>query len=403
MNRRGLALKLLGIPVIAVMAAACSPKKTEEQRTPETMATYEELQSLTAELQAEIAALMEESKEGDAASIVIPPGLFLRGLPQGSGTAEDPFLIYTEADLRAVSSTHFAKSHYRLMADITLTGDNDSDPGNGNWTPIGGSEGFFGVFDGGGHTITGLRINVPDNFPVYTSAGMFGSIDTNSRVENLGLIDVSITAGTQGIGGIAGVNYGTIQNCFVTGSIGDTITKGGIAGSNTRDGTIRNCYFAGRVFHRREGVSPVSGGIAGVSGGVVSNCVSLAESVTEEPQTAAGRVIGENRISEWDGTLVNNYGWSGTTTGQTYLYYVAVPSSSDPAGKDGADLTAAELKTRAAWERAGFSFGANSVWVWNGANGMPSLRNQMVVVPWPAYLENPAIAVPSPNMDETGY
>jgi len=387
MNKKGLTFKLLGILAIAVIASACSPEKTEEQKTPE-----------TGELQTQTAVSGESDKPKESAQSTADSDV----THKGGGTADDPFLIYTEADLRAVSSTHTSQTHYRLMADITLTGDNDGNPGNGNWTPIGGSEGFFGAFDGGGHTITGLRINIPENFPVYTSAGMFGSIDTNSRVENLGLIDVSITAGTQGIGGIAGVNSGTIQNCFVTGNIGDTITKGGIAGSNTSEGTIQNCYFAGRVFHRREGVSPYSGGIAGRNSGVVSNCISLAESITEEPQTAVGRIAGENRITEFgSGSLTRNYGWNGTTTGQNYLYYVAVPSSSDPAGKDGADLASAELKTRAAWERAGFSFG-NGMWVWNGANGMPSLRNQSTVAPWPAYLENPATAVPSPNMGETG-
>jgi len=381
--------KLLGILVIAVMASACSPKKTEEPNIPE---------SRFDALKAEIETLAETDKQNEkAASVVTTPGQL-----QGGGTADDPFLIYTEADLRAVTSTNTSQSHYRLMADITLTGDNDSDPDNGNWMPIGGSEGFFGVFDGSGHTITGLRINIRENFPIYMSAGMFGAIDGGSRVENLGLINVSITAATQGIGGIAGVNYGTIQNCYVTGSIGYTYTKGGIAGSNPRGGTIRNCFFAGRVFHKREDMSPISGGIAGVSGGTVSNCVSLAESITEEPQTAVGRVIGENRISGWDGTLVNNYGWNGTTTGQSYLYYVAVPASADPASKEGADLTAAELKTQAAWERAGFSFGAGSIWVWNGANGMPGLRNQRTVAPWPEYLENPAVPIPSPNMGETG-
>jgi len=392
MNKRGWAFKLLGILVIAVMAAACSPKKTQEQKAAD-----------AAELQAELAALSEPDKSKEEAapspadSVVSPSGQM-----QGGGTAEAPFLIYTEAELRTVCSTYMTQSHYRLMADITLTGGNDSNPDNGNWMPLGGTDGFTGTFDGNGHTITGLRINVRENFPAYMSAGMFGAIGGGGRVENLGLIDVSITAATQGIGGIAGVNYGTIQNCYVTGSIGDMITKGGIAGSNTSGATVQNCYFAGRVFHKRENVSPYSGGIAGRSSGTVSNCISLAESITEEPETAVGRVTGENRISEWDGTLINNYGWSGTTTGHSYLYFVTVPSSTDPAGRDGADLTTVELKTQVVWEQAGFSFGAGSMWVWNGANGMPGLRNQKAVVPWPEYLEKPATRIPSPNIEETG-
>jgi len=369
MNKKRLMLKLLGILVIAVLAAACSSIKSEGQKTPK-------------------------------ADVVIPSGQL-----QGSGTADAPFLIYSEADLRAIASTSTfsVQSQYRLMADIALTGDNDSDANNGNWMPIGGAGGFAGTFDGNGHTISGIRINIPENFLPLMGVGMFSVVDESGRVENLGLIDVSITVGTQGIGGIAGVNYGTIRNCYVTGNIGDMITKGGIAGSNTTGATIQNCYFAGRVFHRREYNSHGSGGIAAVSSGTVSNCIALAESITEEPETAAvGRVVGQNHISELDGMLINNYGWNGTTTGQSYLYYVAVPSSVDPASKDGADLSAAELKNRAVWEQAGFSFSADSMWVWNGANGMPSLRNQKTAVPWPEFLEHPATRAPSPNIYETG-
>ena len=387
-NMKKLTLKLLGMLLIAFMAAACSPKKTEEQQTQEAGST---------ESQAKPAALSEADKPGEDTAAqtteahVVTPSAQL----QGSGTAGAPYLIYTEADLRAVGSTFSAESHYRMMADITLTGDNDDDPENGNWMPIGGTAGFSGTFDGNGHTITGLRINIPEDFPRFMSAGLFGGVD--GTVENLGLIDLSITAGTQGIGGIAGANNGTIQNCYVSGSIGDMYGKGGIVGTNPATGTIHNCFFAGKVFHRREDMSAVSGGIAGISSGTVSNCISLAESVTEEPESATvGRVAGKDQISEWNSKLVNNYGWNGTSTGQTHLYYVAVPTSADPASKDGADMSSAELKTKAAWEKAGFSFGANSVWVWNGAKGMPGLKNQKAIVPWPAYLDNPAVARPNP-------
>jgi hypothetical protein len=392
MNNKKLSLKLAGILLIAAIASACS-KKTEEQKAPEA-------QNMNAESRTEMTGMSEPDKpEAGAATNtsavpVSTPSVQL----QGNGTAGAPYLIYTEADLRAVGSTFSTESHYRLMADITLTGDNDNDPGNGNWMPIGGTGGFSGTFDGNGHTITSLRINIPYDFPHFMSGGMFGGND--GVIENLGLIDVSITVGTQGIGGIAGVNNGTIKNCFVSGSVGDTFTKGGIVGSNTAGATIQNCFFAGRVFHRREENSTVSGGIAGVSSGTVSNCVSLAESVTEgsENNTVA-RVVGSDR----NGKLANNYGWNGTTTGQNYLYYVTVPASADSASRDGADLNFAELKAQAAWEKAGFSFGSSVMWVWNGAKGMPSLKNQKTVVPWPAYLENPAVARPNPyNTGETG-
>jgi uncharacterized lipoprotein YajG len=94
MNKKRLVIKLLGILLVAVMAAACSPKKTEEQKTPE--AGSLELQSESAALN-EPAKQVEEASQTMATSVVSPSTLL-----QGSGTAGAPYFIYTEADLRAV-------------------------------------------------------------------------------------------------------------------------------------------------------------------------------------------------------------------------------------------------------------------------------------------------------------
>jgi len=341
--------------------------------------------------------------ESESEDIVLQP------TPGGSGIAGDPFLIYTEADLRMLSNlgydyvntryTH--QSHYRLMSDIILSG--------GNWMPIGGTNGFSGIFDGNGYIISGMIINMPRLIEYGIGAGLFGIIAENGKVENLGLIDTIITVYAEGIGGIAGANYGTIQNCYVTGIIGDTTVKGGIAGSNKTGAVIQNCFFSGKVFFTNISLAHTSGGIAGESAGTIVNCVSLAESVTGEYENDVGRVVGFNHIQlltgigNQYGRLINNYGWSGTTTGGSYMYDVTVPVSADPLSKEGADLNTAQLKTRAAWEKAGFSFGADSIWVWN-QNGMPRLRNQKNTVPWPEYLENPAVAVPNPaKISEIGY
>jgi len=331
--------------------------------------------------------------------------VLLQPAPRGSGRAEDPFLIYTEAELLTLAKLGYEyfntrytlQSHYRLMSNIIM-----SDSG-GSWQPIGGHNGFSGVFDGNGHTITGLKIINPELIQYGLGTGLFSRIAENGKVENLGLIAVNIAANAAGTGGIAGVNSGTIQNCFVTGAIGDMTVKGGIAGSNTASAVIKNCYFSGEVFFNNIHLNHTSGGIAGESSGVISNCISLAKSVTGEYENDVGRVVGFNHIEQQAGTLINNYGWSGTTTGGSYMYYVTVPVSADPDSKEGADLNTAELTTRSAWEKAGFSFGADSFWVWN-RNDMPSLRNQNNTVPWHAYLEHPAVAVPNPTkMSETGY
>ena len=67
------------------------------------------------------------------------------GFSSGKGTLEDPYLIKTAADLRAVASVTGANVHYRLENDIGM---------NGSSTDIGT---FTGTLDGNGCTITGLN------------------------------------------------------------------------------------------------------------------------------------------------------------------------------------------------------------------------------------------------------
>ena len=96
-----------------------------------------------------------------------------------------------------------------LADDITLPVVTD---GGSNWTPI---QGYAGIFDGGGKTITGLTIN--DKMG-KSNVGLFASIAEGGTVKNLTLDDVNITANSN-VGAIAGENRGTIENCSVSGSV----------------------------------------------------------------------------------------------------------------------------------------------------------------------------------------
>ena len=69
---------------------------------------------------------------------------------------------------------------YELMADITLSG---------NWTPIPNHGGDSKVFDGNGHTISGLVIDSV----AEGDFGLFATIVSGTTVRNLGLADVSVT------------------------------------------------------------------------------------------------------------------------------------------------------------------------------------------------------------------
>lgn len=168
-------------------------------------------------------------------------------------------------------------------ASYLLTRDIDLSPycmGEEGWEPIGyrdiyDESGYFnGTFDGGGHVVTGLYINRPEE----QAQGLFGarmdlrlldsdSIEYQSRattvIENLYIKDCDIT-GAYNTGGVMGGMWNFIQykggdlfieNCHVTGEI---ISEGGCAGGIVGSAsTVKNSSFSGTV----EGSK--AGGIAG--------------------------------------------------------------------------------------------------------------------------------------------
>lgn len=139
--------------------------------------------------------------------------------------------------------------------DINITLDNDIDLSDIDWTPIGTeSRPYTGNFDGGGHTITGLKIDKSGTDYV----GLIGCLGSGGKVQNVTLTNISVS-GANCVGGIAGQNYGTVENCSVNGTVtgkGFTDT-GGIAGTNY--GTISGCSAEGTVTG-----SVNVGGIAGL-------------------------------------------------------------------------------------------------------------------------------------------
>lgn len=153
--------------------------------------------------------------------------------------------------------------------DINITLDNDIDLSDIDWTPIGTeSRPYTGNFDGNNKTIRGLEINQSGT----DNVGLIGYLGSEGKVQNVTLANISVS-GANCVGGIAGQNYGTVENCSVNGTVtgkGFTDT-GGIAGSNY--GTISGCSAEGTVTG-----SVNVGGIAGGSylGVIIEGCHSTA-------------------------------------------------------------------------------------------------------------------------------
>ncbi|MBR0062089.1 MAG: hypothetical protein IJP68_11490, partial [Selenomonadaceae bacterium] len=103
-----------------------------------------------------------------------------------------------------------------------------------NWTPIGNYvNDFKGTFDGDEHTISNLKITGNETYQ-----GLFGFNGKGGTIKNVNLINANIS-GSWYVGGIAGNNWGTIDNCAVEGTISGDRDVGGIAGINNK-GIVKN-------------------------------------------------------------------------------------------------------------------------------------------------------------------
>lgn len=215
-----------------------------------------------------------------------------------------------------------------LDTDLTLTGE---------WTPIGTYDNpYTGTFNGKDKTITELKITGSNDY-----AGLFGCIGSGGTVKDVTLTKASVT-GRVYVGGVAGQNDGTVENCSVDGTVTGTGDTGGIVGLNC--GTISGCKAEGTVTGDESNVGGIAGNgafnpdtgtgstiegcysTAAVSGytfvgGVVGNlgmnsslmaCYSTGDVTATLTTGYAGGVVGANS----QGTVTGCYHATGTVSGQ---------------------------------------------------------------------------------------
>ena len=159
----------------------------------------------------------------------------------GGGTKTDPFVISTPEELILFSSvvnegTSFSGMFLKQGADIDMEGY--------GFTPIGKKSflTFCGTFDGDGHVISNLTVNL--NSIDYV--GLFGRID--GTVKNVILDGVSVTGGSNAETGlIAGrIGDGSFKNCYVFFSSvtrNNNSSKGALyEGSKYSPPDVEDCY-----------------------------------------------------------------------------------------------------------------------------------------------------------------
>lgn len=188
------------------------------------------------------------------------------------------------------------------------------------WRPLGPtySERFTGVFDGNGHTISGLKVavSVGDSDSAY--AGLFGY--SSGKIQNLRVMNSSVQIKDSSYGyagGIVGAAGGTISNCHVLGgsitvkNAKNAAAAGGVVG-RMYAGTLTECYSSAVV--SASGVTATAGGIAGQSSASLNKGMNKGNILSKSAKgdATAGGIIGLN-----DGAMTNilNMGAVSVTAG----------------------------------------------------------------------------------------
>ncbi|WP_342565450.1 chitobiase/beta-hexosaminidase C-terminal domain-containing protein [Paenibacillus sp. FSL R7-0345] len=267
---------------------------------------------------------------------------FLNDLADGTITVQTPLqlagavMFYNETGLsyyKLFNRTAEDKPELAtilLGADINLAGN--------KWIAF---DSFKGVFDGQGHTISGLSLKsaeqktagfIKENYGQilnvnFTGADISGAVTsgiaaginhTGAVIRNVN-VSGSVAGGTtaggaaglnQGtiekvsndgvklsgqsrIGGIAGRNAGVIHNTVSKGNLDLTATLagGGIAGENSAEGTITESMSYGDI--RVASAQAIAGGISGLNAGEIKNSYSAGAVSAEGMSTAwAGGIAG---------------------------------------------------------------------------------------------------------------
>ncbi|MDD6763414.1 MAG: hypothetical protein PUD92_07300 [Clostridiales bacterium] len=278
-----------------------------------------------------------------AASMLIAASM-LAAIAAPCAMADESYIyIDTAADIKDLADSCVIDS-YSTGKTVVLGGDIDI-----SGTDFTGIPYFNGTFDGGGHTISGVTIEVSN-----PERGFIGIIGENGTVSNL-TVQGSITAdagsessGTNengkkrmlkiiekfrddektsvnrffsdsnvySVGGITGVNKGTIINCTYSGNVSATENVGGIAGLNKgrietsanysvvsgekntggiagkNTGIIKWCQNNEKVNDTPVEEMYATGGICGASEGVVDGCTNNASVGYKNAGTAAGGICG---------------------------------------------------------------------------------------------------------------
>ncbi|WFR78486.1 YDG domain-containing protein [Janthinobacterium rivuli] len=267
---------------------------------------------------------------------------FLRAVG-GDGGASSPYLIADIHGLQGIGSLGFGNS-YRLAGNIDAGGTANWNDGQG-FVPIAGSGGgFSGVFDGGGFTLSNLKIDRSGRSG--SAAGLFGTVQ-GGTLRNLTLSGGSVT-GTANVGALAGeVVSGIIDGVNSSTSVSGQRNVGGLVGSN--GGAITMSSSSGAVTGVNADGGGAIGGLAGWNASSASITTSYATGVVTGAREMIGGLVGNNQ-----GALSQSYATGNVTGARSIGGLVGLNGGSiDDAYASGAVGRAGVADPILAWENMG--------------------------------------------------
>lgn len=216
----------------------------------------------------------------------------------GSGTAADPYLLYTEAQLKDWATQNNAGSivvktnsraatayaHFKLANDITLTAPAD---GGSNWTPVGtDANPFVGIFDGNNKTLSAMTVNTTNT----TYAGFIGRM-TGGELKNL-TVKGTVTADN--------TETDNTNKIFAAGLVA-SMEGGMLSGTLTSDVVVtakgNASVYAGGLVGAKKDVVTVSEGAKLSATGAVTATISSTGTVAGS-EIGAGSIIGNGTKDE---------------------------------------------------------------------------------------------------------
>lgn len=254
--------------------------------------------------------------------------------PPGSGTSANPYRISTLEHLNWVSLTGLKsnannEAHYVLTQDIDASNTSSysySGSAERGFYPLGRvrNDGFRGVFDGQGYTISNLYIKLDaSSINTDNGTGFIKTLGNGGVLKNVTFTNATVIGG-HSTGIALGNNYGTVENIHSSGEVrsathsgnnfanlgglvgrnyhkivsssssakvqcsNSRIHVGGLVGVNRPDAEIANSYSLGNVLANGERV----GGLVGANLGSITSSFSYSK-VSSEGDFVGG-FVGRN-------------------------------------------------------------------------------------------------------------